>query len=805
MSNSTRNLHFAMQMLARTPGASLLVLFTLSLAIGANTAVFAVTNALVVRPFPFRDPEQVVTLRTGEKDKESGTTLIRYETMRDQSRAFESIAVWTNDNLNLTGDGEPTQVAVARVSPSFFQLLGVQPRLGRTFTQDEGRPEGRQVVVLSDSLWRTRYHADPGIVGKTITLDSTAQTVVGVLSADAHFPFVGATEVWSPRYFELSLMPAEHLRQGVGYLSMLGRLRQGVSQDAADAELASLDQRYREQNPAAPDSSPEIATKASSLRDLVVGDLRGKVRLLSAAVALVLLIACANVASMLLARAVARQKEIAMRAALGASRGVIFRQLLSESLLLALVSGVTGALLGWLAISGFRKFGANQLPAEIPITIDWRVLAFTVLVSALAGILFGTIPALKSARVDLNSTLRNESCSASQGRHRARLTNLLVVGQVALSLMLLVGAGMFLRSFIRLLRVDTGYDPGNVLTMNLSLSSTKYAKPAQQIAFFDELLRRVASLPGVRSAAVSAAPPLSWMRTTPVLPEGQPEVRLAQRPFVDVEAVSPQWFETLHVPLELGRAFSEADQPQSPPVIIVNDTFARQYWPGQNAVGKHVFIGRRPQAAEVVGVAADVKNKGLQASTQPQLYLPFSQLPWGDMYLLVRTQVAAKGVERAIRAQVSALDPSQPVIKVETLDDLISDQRVQPRFMLSLISIFAATAFVLAVVGIYAMLSHAVAERRREFGIRLALGADRKNLLNLVLRQALVLTCSGIALGWGTALLLMRFVEALLFKADTRDMLTFVAAPAVFLCIALAASYVPARRAMRSSPLDVIR
>lgn len=805
MSNSTRNLHFAMQMLARTPGASLLVLFTLSLAIGANTAVFAVTNALLVRPFPYRDPEQIVTLRTGDKDKESGTTLIRYETMRDQSRAFESVAVWTNDNLNLTGGGEPTQVAVARVSPSFFQLLGVQPRLGRTFTQDEGRPEGRQVVVLSDSLWRTRYHADPGIVGKTITLDSTAQTVVGVLSADVHFPFVGATEVWSPRYFELSLMPAEHLRQGVGYLSMLGRLRQGVSQDAANAELASLDQRYREQNPAAPDSSPEIATKASSLRDLVVGDLRGKVRLLSAAVALVLLIACANVASMLLARAVARQKEIAMRAALGASRGMIFRQLLSESLLLALVSGVTGALLGWLAISGLRKFGASQLPAEIPITIDWRVLAFTVLVSALAGILFGTIPALKSARVDLNSMLRNESGNTSQGRHRARLTRLLVVGQVALSLMLLIGAGMFLRSFVRLLRVDTGYDPDNVLTMNLSLSSTKYAKPAQQIAFFDELLRRVASLPGVRSAAVSAAPPLSWVRTTPVLPEGQPEVRLAQRPFVDVEAVSPQWFETLHVPLELGRAFSEADQPQSPPVIVVNDTFARQYWPGQNAVGKHVFIGRRPQAAEVVGVAADVKNKGLQASTQPQLYLPFSQLPWGDMYLLVRTQVAAKGVERAIRAQISALDSSQPVIKVETLDDLISDQRVQPRFMLTLISIFAATAFVLAVVGIYAMLSHAVAERRREFGIRLALGADRNNLLKLVLRQALVLTCSGIALGLGTALLLMRFVEALLFKADTRDMLTFIAAPAVFLCIALAASYGPARRAMRSSPLDVIR
>jgi predicted permease len=792
-------------MMARTPGTSVLVLLMLSLAIGANTAVFTVTNALLVRPFPYRDPAQIVSLRTGDKIKDIPTSLLRYETVRDQSRSFEMVAAWTNDNLNLTGGGEPIQVDVARVTPSFFQLLGVRPRLGRIFTEDEGRPEGKQVVMLSDSLWRTRYHADAGIIGKTITVDATAQTVVGVLPADVQFPFVGAADVWSPRYFELSLMPAARLRQGAGYLSLIARLRSGVSLSAANAELAVLNQRYREQNPTAPDSNSENEIQASGLRDLVAGDLRGKVRMLSVAVGLVLLIACANVASLLLARAVARQREIAMRSALGASRGVIFRQLLSESLIYALISGVMGTLLGWAAVHAIKTFGANQLPAEVPLTVDWRVLGFTVLVSTLAGILFGTIPALRSARVDLNTTLRNEGGGASQGHHRATVTGMLVAGQVALSLVLLIGAGLFLRSFVRLLQVDPGFDTRNVLTMNLSLSTTKYAKPDQQIAFFDELLHRVEAVPGVRSAATSAALPLSFVRITPVLPEGQPEVPLGQRPFVDIEAISPKWFETMRAPMRSGRAFTSQDQAQSAPVIVVNETFARQYWPGQNAVGKHVLIGRRPQAAEIVGVAADVKNRGIEQNTQPQLYLPFPQLPWGDMYLLVRTDIDARSVEPAIRAQIAAIDSDQPVIKVRTVDDLLNNARTQPRFLMMLIGAFAVTALVLAVIGLYGMLSHAVAQRQREFGIRMALGAESKHLLRLVLRQGLTLTAIGIVIGLGAALLVMRLVASLLFQVGARDLMTFIAAPMIFLCVALVASYVPARRAMRSDPMDVIK
>jgi predicted permease len=792
-------------MLAKTPGVTVAIVLTLALAIGANTAIFTVTNALLLRPFPYRDPARLVTVQTRDKDKEFGTTLIRYETVRDQNRSFESVAVWTNDNLNLTGNGDPQQVPVARVSPSFFTVLGVRPQLGRAFTEDEGRPEGKQVVILSDALWHSRFHADPSIVGQTLTLDSTAQTVVGVLPANVQFPFVGPADIWTPRYFEFSLMPPQRLRLGVGYLSMLARLRPATTLADANAELAVLNQHYRDQNPSAPDSNPQMAMTTASLRDLVVGNTRGKLGMLSAAVAVVLLIACANVASLLLARALSRQKEIAMRTALGAGRGVIFRQLLTESMILAMVASLLGATLGWMATRALAKWGASQILLGVLLELDMRVLVYTLLISAFAGILFGTIPALQSARVDLNATLRNEGSGASFGRRRGATMSLLVVGQIALSLLLLIGAGLFLRSFVQLLKVEPGFEARNVLTMNLSLSTTKYAKPDQQIAFFDDVLRRVSSVPGVRSAATSAALPLSWVRITPVLPEGQPEVPLGERPFVDIEAISPMWFQTMHVPMRGGRTFAAADQSQSPPVIVVNEAFARQYWPDQNPVGKHVVIGRRPQPAEIVGVAADIRNKGLEQSTQPQLYLPFPQLPWNDMYLLVRTDVPPHSIASAVRAQIAAVDSDQPVIKIQTVEELMDGARTEPRFLVMLVGAFSATALVLAIIGIYGMLSYAVAQRQREFGIRLALGAKRSDLLRLVLRRGLVLATTGVVLGLAAALALTQFLTSLLYQIGTRDLATFVIAPAVFLCIALLASYLPARRATRANPLEAIK
>ncbi len=800
-----RNLRFGARMLGKSPGFTFAAILTLALGIGANTAMFTVTNALLLRPFSYRDPDQLVSVTAKDNVKDRGGTLLRYELVRDASQTFQSVAAWTNDNLNLTGSGEPLQVPVARVTPSFFSMLGVQPQLGRIFTDEEGRPEGNPVVVLGDSIWRSRFHADPNIVGQAITLDSTPHTVVGVLPRNVQFPFVAPADIWTPRYFEFSLMTPQRLRMGVGYLELAARLRPGMTLAGANAELALLNQRYRQQNPTAPDADPAVVMSAEPLRDLVVAKVRGKVFVLSAAVAVVLLIACANVASLLLSRALARKKEIAVRTALGASRGILVRQLLTESMLLALVAAVLGMGLSWIATRALIAWGADQIPQGIPITLDVRVLLFMLMISILAGILFGTVPALQLARTDPNTTLRDEGRGVSLGHARSQMKNLLVIGQVALSLLLFIASGLLLRSFVRLLHVHPGFDAQNVLTMNLSLPTVRYAKPEQQIAFFDEVQRRVSALPGVRRVATSAALPLAWIRITPVLPEGQSGVPLPQRPFIDIEAISPQWFQTLRVPLRGGREFTAADGAQAPKVIIVNETFARQFWPNQNALDKNVVIGRMPAPARVVGVAADIKNKGLDQDTQPQIYLPFPQLPWSNMNLLIRTAVAPQSITSAARAQIAAVDPDQPVTHIQTVEEIVDNARSQPRFTMLLLGVFSATALVLAVIGVYGVLSYSVAQRRQEFGIRLALGAEHATILRLVVRQGLLLAVSGIALGLIAALLLTRLMSSMLYKVGTLDLPTFLLAPLVFLGIALLASYLPARRATKVNPMEALK
>jgi putative ABC transport system permease protein len=805
MEGLLRDLRFGIRMLRKNPGLIFAAILTLALAIGANTAMFTVTSALLLRPFPYAEPQRLVHIEVKDRSGSQPGNLLRYELLRDHSQMFQSIAAWTNDNFNLTGHGEPLQVPVARVSANFFSTLGVQPELGRTFTDEEGRPEGRAVVMLTDAMWRNRFAGDPNIVGQTVTLDTTPHTIVGVLPANVQFPFVRQADVWTPRYFELTLMPPQRLRLGVGYLDFVARLRPGIPLERAQAELDVLNQQYREQNPSAPDADPGFVMTVLPLRDLVVSDVRGKVLVLSGAVAVVLLIACANVASLLLSRALARRKEIAVRTALGASRSILVRQLLTESTLLALVAGVLGVALSWAATRALLTWGAGQLPEGIPIGIDLRVLLFALFVSLLTGLIFGTFPALQLSRVNLNTTLQDEGRSTSAGHARTQLKNLLVIGQVALSLLLLISAGLLLRSFARLLRVDPGFDSHNVLTMNVSLPTVKYAKPEQQIAFFEEVLRRVSVLPGVKGAAISAARPLKWVRMTPVLPEGQPNVPLAQRPFVDIEAISPQWFQTMRVPLRMGRAFTAADNAQAPKVVIVNETFARRFWPNQNPIGKHVIMGRWTDPAEVVGMAADIKNKGLAQDTQAQLYLAFPQLPWGNMNLLVRTAVAPLSMTSAVRGEISAVDLDQPVTNIQSVDELMDSSRAQPRFLTWLLGIFSATALVLAVIGIYGVLAYSVTQRQHELGIRLALGAQRGHILNLVVRQGIVLAVAGIAIGLIAATLLTNLMASMLYHVGTRDAATFVPTPLLFLCIALIASYLPARRTAKVDPMQTLR
>ncbi len=805
MQSLLRDIGFGARVLRKNPAFTIAAILTLALGIGANTAIFTVTNALLLRPFPYREPERLVSVSAKDQNKEFGGTLLRYEMLRDRNQSFEGVAAFTTDNFNLTRRGEPLQVPIARVSANFFSLLGVQPQLGRTFTEDEGRPEGKPVVMLSDSIWRSRFNGDPNIVGQTVTLDTTPHTVVGVLPANVQFPFVGEADVWSPRYFEYTLMSTQRLRMGVGYLGLLARMRPGTTLTSAEAELAVLSRQYREQNPNMPDADPNVVMTADPLRELVVADVRGKVLMLSAAVAAVLLIACANVTSLLLSRGLARRREIAVRTALGASRGSVVQQLLTESILVAGIAGVLGIGLSWLATRALVRWGAGELPQGIPVGIDLRVLLFTVGISLLTGIVFGTLPALQLSRTDLQSTLRDEGRGSSAGHGRVRMKSLLVVGQVALSLLLLIGAGLLLRSFGKLLQVDPGFEANNVLAMNVSLPTVKYAKPEQQIAFFDELLRRVQALPDVRDAAVSATLPLTWKRITPMSPEGQPNVPLSQRPFLDIEAISPRWFQTMRVPLRGGREFTGADNAQAPKVVIVNETFARRFWPNQNPVGKHVVVGRWPDAAEVVGVAADVKNKGLAQDTQAQVYVAFPQLPWGNMNLLVRTTVPPLSMSSAVRAQISAVDPDQPVTGIQTVDELMGKSRAQPRFTMMLLSFFSAAALALAVIGIYGVLAYFVAERRVELGIRLALGAERSDIVRMVLRQGMALVISGIVIGLVAALIVSKLMLSLLYNVGVRDVQTFVLAPLVFLGIALLASYLPARRATQVDPVEALR
>ncbi len=799
------DLRFAARMLAKNPGFTLVAIVTLALGIGANVAIFTVTSALLLRPLPYRAPQQLVSLDVKSKTTDFGGTLLRYELIRDHAQSFESIAAWANDNLNLTGRGEALQVPVARVSPNFFSTLGVEPQLGRTFTQQEGRPEGPAVVMISDSMWRDRFGADRNIVGQTVALDTVPHVIVGVLPADVQFPFVGAADIWTPRYFEYSLMTPQRLRMGVGYLGFVGRLRSEMTPQRAEEELAVLNQQYRKENPTAPDADAGAVMILTPLRDFVVAGVRGKVLILSGFVALLLLIACANVASLLLSRALARRREIAVRLSLGAGRGVIVRQLLTESALLSLIAGGLGVGLSWVATRALTTSGASQLPQGVPIGVDLRVLSFAVVVSLVTGIVFGSFPALRLSRVDLNAALREEGRGSSRGHGRAQMSSLLVIGQIALSLLLLVGAGLLLHSFRQLMRVDPGFDARNVLSMNVSLSTTKYAKPVQQIAFFDEMLRKVSEVPGVRSAAISAALPLTWKRITPMLPEGQAEVPLSQRPFLDIEAVSPAWFQTMRVPLVRGREFSDTDNVQAPKVAIVNETFAHRFWPNQNPLGKRIVVGRGPDTSEVVGVSGDVRNKGLAQETQAQIYVPFPQLAWANMNLLVRTAVSPESVTSAVRSQIASVDADQPINNVKTVEELVDSSRAQSRFVAFLLGIFSATALALALIGIYGVLAYSVAERRQELGIRLALGAKREDILLLILKRGFVLAAVGISVGLIAALLLTRLMGSMLYKVGPHDPMTFALAPLAFLAIALLASYLPARRATKVDPAEALR
>jgi putative ABC transport system permease protein len=797
------NLRFAVRTLRKQPAFAGISILTLAMGIGANTAIFTVADALLLKPMPYADPGRLllVTARRGDQ-ADHPLSWPRVRMIQEQSRSFSAIAAFTREAFNLSGTGDPEQILSARVSWNFFELLGVRPAAGRTFLPQEDRPGGEPVVIVSQAL-RDRRNLAPG---QHLSLDGRNYTIVGVLPGEFHLTPLGpAPDIYAPRVYEFNLVSPAQVEGGVGFLDCVARLQRGVAPSAAQAEMDTISARYRAANPGLPDAAPTIAVRVIGLLDATVENIRPTLLILFGAVALVLLIACANVGGLQLSRALGRRREIAVRMATGASRGSVVRQLLTESLLLAFAGGVLGAALSAAATQLLAASASDYLPRASEIRTDGAVLGFTAAASVLAGLLFGLGPALQISRPDLASVMRAESRGAIGGRRRNRLRNLLVVSEVALSMVLITGAGLLLKNFIQLRAANPGFNPRDLLTMNIALPPAHYRDGSRMIAFYDELVAAVRALPGVRAAAVSSALPVNPIRLSPALPEGQPDVPLMQRPFFNIQTFTPGYVEAMAIPLLRGREFNQHDDASAPPVAMVNDTAVRRFWPGANPIGKHILVGRMTKPVEVVGVLGDVRNNKLAADVQPEVYLPFAQLPWASMNLVVRTSGHPESFVAPVRSRVLAVDRDQPVTGVQTMEALLSTAATQSRYATTLVGALAGLALLLALVGIYGAIAYSVAERTGEMGIRMALGAVRADILGMVVRQGLMPASAGIVIGLAASLALMRLLDGLLYRVSAHDPLVFASGAVLFSAVAALASYIPARRAMRVDPIAALR
>ena len=808
MTSFAQDLRYAGRSFARSPGFTAVTILTLALGIGANSAIFSVTDALLLRPLPYARPERLVALSAqsrGAAFNFQPLSWARFEQLRAENQTFSGIAAFTDEVFNLTGGADPEQLRAARVSAAFFPILGIQPALGRNFSAPEDQPGAPLVVLVSDALWRRRFGADRGVIGRHITLDQKDGTIIGVLPAGFRFDLLGPVDLVAPRVFERNGLTPQQIYGGSGFLNGLARLRPGVSVAQAQAEMDALAARYRAERPGFPDTDPAQVVRAGPLREETVANYRAAVLIVFGAVGLVLLIACGNVASLLLARALGRRRETAVRTALGAGRRHLVRQLLTESVLLALAGGAAGVFLSAWGTSVMISLAADSLPRAQEIGVNPRVLLFTLALSCFAGLLFGLAPAWQVSRAQLNAVLSAGGRGATPGRSRNRTLQVLVLLQVALSTVLLIGAGLLLRNFVQLRRASPGFEAGSLLTMSITLSPARYPNGSRMIPFFDELLRQVRGLPGVRSAAVASALPANPSRYSPALLEGQPAVPLSQRPLFNIQTFTPGYVETLRIPVVRGRAFTGHDGAQDARVVLVNETLARRFWPRDNPVGKHIWVGRLADPALVVGVLGDVRNTSLAADPQPEIYLPYAQLPWAFMNLIVRTDGDPHGLAAAVRGRVLAADRDQPVTLVRTMDEVLDAAAAQPRFTTSLLGALSAAALLLALVGIYGVIAHSVAERTGEMGVRIALGAQRANILRLVLRQGLGLALGGIAAGLAVSLALTRLLTSQLYHVSATDPEAFAASALLFVAVAAIASYLPTRRAMQIDPIVALR
>ena len=805
MGNLMQDLRYAVRMLAKKPTFTAVAILALALGIGANTAIFSVVNAVLLRPLPYPHPEGLMMLWGVRDDADRlNASYPDFADFRDQAETLEHVAAFQGSGVLLTGEDEPEALQGVLVSADIFPLLGVSPALGRPFTQEEDKPGAPRVIIIGHDLWERRFNRDPDLIGKDITISTRPFTVIGIMPAGFKFPAdARKTE------FLLPFAPINSdmlTRRGSHFFYIAARLKSNVTIEEAKSEVNTIARRLTESYP---DTNARRGATLITMHDDLVKDIRLSLLVLLAAVAFVLLIACANVANLLLARAASRQKEIAIRTAVGASRFRIIRQLLTESLLLSIVGGAAGLLLALWGVDLLLAASPGNIPRLKEVTLDGRVLGFTMMVSMMTGLIFGIAPALGASNPDLNEVLKEGGRSGTEGARRARLRSLLVVSEVAICLVLLIGAGLLIKSFTHLREINPGFNPNNVLTVFLAPSRAKYPQPEHARAFFQQLVEQAKELPGVESAALVNMLPISGSNQTITFNiEGRPAPEPGTDPVGNYRKISPDYFRVMRIPLVRGRALSDRDTKDTPHVVVINESLARKYFPDEDPIGKRILIGGddNPPPREIVGICGDIRHEGLDKEAVPEYYLSYLQNPDRYLHLVARTSSSDTASTAAVlRNAIKQTDKSFYIPKIETMENMLADSIAGQRFNMLLLGVFAAVALILAAVGIYGVMSYSVSQRTHEIGIRMALGAQQNDVLKLVVGHGMLLALTGVAIGLVASYFLTRLMTSLLYGVSATDPVTFAVISVILAGVALGACLVPARRAMKVDPMVALR
>lgn len=803
------DIRYGTRALCKTPAFTLAVLLTLTLGIGANTAIFSAIDAVLLQPLPFPKSGQLVNLTQSDPTTPGLTSIevsfTKFTAIKAQNHSLEDLAAYYPLTVSLFGQREPEMVSAAHASLDLFRTLGVEPALGRNFLADEDQPGGRDVAVISDGIWHSHFGADPGLVGKSMIVDGKDVVVVGILPPKFRFPLqFPEPQIWMPRVFETSFVNLQQIQSGSGYLNVVGRLRPNVVLSRLTAELGSINANYRQQFSGNSDTRFNVVP--TPLGDSLVGDVRPTLLVLMATVVFVLLTACANVASLLLVRAAGRQKELAIRKALGASRWQLVRQLISESLLLSLSGGMLGIGVAAALLSLARLISPGTVPRLEQTSIDGSVLLFTAGISLLAGLAAGIAPAIEIAQRRLNDELKEGGRGFSDIRSRKHFRSVLVVAEVAVAVVLVTGAVLLIQSFARLLLTNPGFESRGLMAFHVALPKLRYPMPERQVQFYSRLLEHVRSLPGVQTAGLTSNLPLAG--ATPHIffcPEGTVCRGIGKDPVIARVLVSPDYFQTMRTPLLSGRFFSEQDVATGNNVVMVNHALAVSYWPNQNPVGKFLMNSRDRIQRQVVGVVADVKFSALSAPDFPQVFLPILQVAWPEATLVVRSPSDPAALVGVVRQEIAKLDSTLPLSSVLTVDDVVSKSVAHPRLIAQFVGVFAGLALLLAALGIYAVVACWASQHRREMGIRMALGARRTDLVMLVVGQGMRLVLGGVVIGSLSSFALTRLLVTLLFGTRATDPLAFSVAPVLLSAAAFLACNIPAQRAARLDPMLALR